>query len=219
MQILGILLVIGLIYAVMVGLGLTRNFKRHKDAKKAMVINDFEYPNDDLDWTTGGYVKLETSTENQTHGKHSAKATFLLRSMFFPTPTPGMGQLTPAPTSSWRPSLVLDTNSPTRLNVYDWSEYGSFKMDVFNFQDQPITWHAQIVDGRAFRYDDATGILTPKKVTNIEIPLEELINKRLDLTSIRSFSFWVDEAGMTQPPVVFLDYLRLEGEPAPVKKK
>jgi hypothetical protein len=49
--------------------------------------------------------------------------------------------------------------------------------------------------------------------------LEDLINKRLDLTSIRSFSFWIDAAGLTLPPVVYLDNLRLEGEMALANKK
>ncbi len=211
-QIIGILVVIGLIYAVMVGLGITRSFKHKKETKKVMVINDFEHPNYDLDWGTGGYVKVESTTDNQTHGKKAMKATFLLENQFFPTPTPG---------NNWRPTLTLDTNSPTPLNVYDWSEYSNLMVDVFNPQDQPLTWHIQVADGRAFVDDQATGVLIPKKVTNIDVPFDELIKNRLDLTSIRSFSFWVDTAGLTTPPVIFMDYLRLEGDlaPLPAKKK
>lgn len=202
MQILGVILVLVLLYLAAVGLGLTRSFKRHKDAKKAMVIDDFEYENDDFDWTTGGYVKIEPSKENQTHGKMSAKATFLLSSQFFPTPTPGV---------AWQPQMILDTNSVTRLSVFEWQEYTSLKLDVFNPQDQPVTYHIQVADSRSYVYD-ASGSLTPKKVTNIAIPLDELIQKRLDLTSIRSFKFSVDTASAAQPVVVYLDYLRLEGD-------
>ena len=209
MQILGVLLVLSLIYAIVVGLGLTRSFKRHKDTKKIQIINDFEYDMDDFDWTTGGYAKMEPSKENQTHGKKSAKATFLLAGQFFSTPTLDV---------VWQPQLILDTNSVTKLSVFEWQEFGALKWDVYNPQDQPVTYHAQVADARSFVYE-TSGTLTPKKVTNISVDLDELLQNRLDLTNIRSFKFWVDTMGATQPVVVYLDYLRLEGEPAPVKKK
>ncbi len=205
MRILGILLLIAVIlYVLAAGLGLTGSFKRHKATLKTMVITDFEYPNDDFDWTTGGYVKIEPSTENQTHGKHSAKATFLLSSQFFPTPTPG---------AAWQPEMVLDTTSVTQLKVYEWQDYADLKMDVFNAQDQPVTYRVQVADSRAFVYE-TSGPLTPKKVTNLTIHLNDLIQERLDLSNIRSLRFWVDTAGATQPVVVYLDYIRLEGDAA-----
>lgn len=209
MQILGVLLVLSLLYAIVVGLGLTRSFKRHKDTKKIQVINDFEYVNDDFDWTTGGYVKIEPTKENLTHGKQSAKVTFLLAGQFFSTPTPDV---------VWQPQLILDTYSITKLSVFEWQDFGNLKWDVFNPQDQPVTYHAQIADARSFVYE-TSGSLTPKKVTNISVDLGDLIHDRLDLVNIRSFKFWVDTIGATQPVVVYLDYLRLEGEPAPAKKK
>ncbi len=249
MQILGILLVLALLYAAAVGLGITRNFKRHKDVKKTLVIDDFENERDDFDWTTGGYVKMESSTENQTHGKHSAKVTFLTASQFFPTPTPD---------AVWQPQAVLDTNSVTRLSVFEWQDYTSLKLDVYNPQDQPLNYHIQIADARAFVYE-TSGVLNPKKVSNLSISMEDLEKARLDLTSIRSFRFRVDANGVPaamistplatttaasqpamvkpmsvsttptavttpipageQPIVVYLDYLRLEADPAEMKKK
>src|SRR6185369_7218920 len=97
LQILGVLLALGLLYAVATGLGLTGKFKHRKDTKGALVLDDFEYTRDDFDWSTGGYVKVEPSTQNQTHGKMCAKATFLLSSQFMPVPTPTAG---PAPQPS-----------------------------------------------------------------------------------------------------------------------
>lgn len=236
MQILGVILALALIYAVMAGLGLTQGFKHRKTTLKAEVINDFEDPTDDFDWTTGGYVKIEPSTENKTHGKYSAKATFLLAGQFIPnanpaypvTPVAGSAQAAPAmamsqaattstpepnptPSASWRPEMVLDINSVTPLKVPEWQEYADLKMDVFNDQTQPVTCHIQVGDSHAYLYDHPEP-LTPKKVTNISIPLQDLIANRLDLTNIRSFRFWVDTAGATQPVVVYLDYIRLEGD-------
>lgn len=206
MQILGVLFVLALLYAVGVGLGLTSKLKRGKATVKTQVINDFEYIKDDFDWTTGGYVKIEPSTENQTHGKKCAKATFLLSSQFFPTPTPG---------ANWKPQMVLDTKSVTSLQVFEWNEYLNLKMDVFNAQDQPVSYHMQVADAKAYVYE-TSGSLTPKKVTNITVPLEELIQKRLDLVNIRSLRFWVDSANASEPVVVYADHLRLEGDaPAP----
>ena len=182
LQFLILVLVLALIYFVAQGLGLTRGFNKKKETKRILVINDFEDPTMDLDWGTGGYVKMETSTDNQTHGKRSAMATFLLEAQFYPTPTPGpnapptatpapptptpnpkakvvptamprgkvsptpvveTSQLTPPPESAWQPTLTLDTESPTQLRVYDWSEYSTLNLDAFNPQDQPVTWHIE----------------------------------------------------------------------------
>jgi hypothetical protein len=236
MQILGVILALALVYAVMAGLGLTQGFKHRKTTLKTEVINDFEDPTDDFDWTTGGYVKIEPSTENKTHGKYCAKATFLLAGQFMPnmtpsypvTPAAGSSQaalaiassqaatastpeLTPTPSVSWRPEMILDVNSVTPLKVLEWQEYADLKMDVFNDQTQPVTCHIQVGDSHAYLYNHPEP-LTPKKVTNISIPLQDLIANRLDLTNIRSLRFWVDTAGATQPVVVYLDYIRLEGD-------
>ncbi len=254
MQILGILLALGLLYAVMAGLGLTQGFKRHKAAAKIQVIDDFEDPNDDFDWTTGGYVKIEPSTQNKTHGKYCAKATFLLADQFLPDATPAapdaadstpsanpgqagsapstgstsspqgsagqagapqavqfMPESEPTPSTPWQPEMVLDVNSVTPLKVFEWQDYADLKMDVFNDQAQPVTYHVEVGDSHAYLFDTA-GPLTPKKVTNISIPLEDLAKDRLDLSNIRSLRFWVDTAGAAQPVVVYLDYMRLEGD-------
>jgi hypothetical protein len=229
-RILGIAVLIGLIYALLVGLGVTRSFKRHKTDKKTFVLDDFEYPNDDLDWWTGGYVNLESAKENQTHGKRSAKATFLIASQFYPVPTAGVSLApagvslasttpVPAPTAgvSWSPSITLSNNSVTKLNKYDWSEFTTLKLDVFNPQDQAVTYHLKVVDGRSFQHEQAN-ILTPKKVTNISFPLEDLAKDRMDLSSIQSLTFWVDIGKAAKPVEIYLDYLRLDQEPASPKK-
>ena len=209
LQVLGIVVVLILVYAVVVGLGLTRSFKRHKETKIMKVINDFEYLRYDYDWTTDGYAKMEPSTENPTHGKRCAKITFLLRSQFVATP---------APDAKWFPQLVLDTKSITKLDFYDWHDFTSLKMDVFNPQDKPVSWFVQIADSHTFVFN-TSGPLTPKKVTNISIPLEDLVSQRVDLSNILSLKFWIDTAGFDQPVVVYLDYLRLEAEPVAQPKK
>jgi hypothetical protein len=107
--------------------------------------------------------------------------------------------------------MVLDTNSVCQLKVYEWEEYANLNLDVFNDQAQPVTYHVQVGDSHAYLYENS-GPLTPKKVTNVSIPLVELTKNRVDLNNIRSLRFWVDTAGATQPVVVYLDNIRLEGD-------
>src|ERR1700722_19287203 len=159
--ILGVIAALALIYVLFVGLGLTRLFKPHKQLKKIQVLNDFEYPDTDLDWTTGGYVTLNSSTENQTHGKRSLEATYLLPSEFMtmptplpteappsmaapkpnsktkkkalpaPTPTPEE-DLEPTPTPvNWLPTITLSTDSVTKIPLYDWTGFTTLNIDAF----------------------------------------------------------------------------------------
>jgi hypothetical protein len=225
MQILGALVAVALLYALWVGLGLGKTFKRSKYLVKTQVINDFEYTRDDFDWATGGYVKIEPSKENQVHGKLCAKVTFFPTSQFYPTPVPGVPPTNSSQVfysqegkGSWSPQIGIDTTSITRLEVFEWQEFEEFKMDVYNEQDYPVTFHLQVADAQAYDFE-ATGELAPKKVTNIEIPLLDLVDRRLDLTSIRSIRFWLGMAEAAQPSVIYLDYLRLEGEMANAKRK
>ncbi|HVZ79318.1 MAG TPA: hypothetical protein VHE12_00805 [bacterium] len=251
-----ILAALGVLYLIAAGLGLTRGLgKRHVEAKSQM-INDFERPQWDYDWTTGGYVQIEPSTENKTHGKYAAKATFLLFNQFYSTPTPNpaltsdasMGDTpTPLPTATptqtptggkkqvalavappaspvptppiaWRPEMVLENRSPTQLGVYEWQDYANLKLDVFDPQDQPVSWFIQIADSRGYVYT-ASGSLLPRKVNNLVLPLGETAASRIDLSNIRSFHFGLDLSGAAQPLVVYLDNLRLDGDakaPKPV---
>lgn len=249
-----LIVIAGLIflYVVASGLGLTRNFKKHRAEAKNQMILDFEHLKYDYDWTTGGYVQMEPSTENKTHGKYSAKATFLLYEQFYATATPSTSVSvaevpTPVPTVAapkatkkpaapaasvtpmavvaapatpssvstppipWKPRLILDNRSPTQMGVYEWQEYASLKLDVFNPSDQPVSYYVQVADSRGYIYENS-GSLTPKKVTNLSFPLDDTAFSRLDLSNIRSFQFGLDMTGATQPRVVYLDNFRLEGD-------
>lgn len=203
-----ILVALGLLYAIATGLGLTHS-RRHGLTKKTTMISDFEDPNNDFDWATGGYAKMEQSTQNPTHGKHSAKLTFYTADQFVATPTPGV---------TWQPMVTLDTRSVTPLTIFDWSSYTSLKMDVFNPQDQPVTYFLKVIDSKSYSYT-ASGPLLPKKVTNLSVLMDDLDKARMDLTMISGLQFWVDMTGATQPVTVYLDNLRLEFDPGEVKKK
>jgi hypothetical protein len=244
--ILGVIAALALIYVLFVGLGLTHLFKSHKQLKKIQVLNDFEYPDTDLDWTTGGYVTLNSSTENQTHGKRSLQATYLLPSEFMtmPTPQPTVAPApvaaskpgsktkkkavpTPTPTDDlestptpqvWLPTITLSTDSVTKIPLYDWTGFTTLNIDAFNPQDKPVTYHLAVADGRSFQYE-TSGELVPKKVTNVSINLSDLLQARLDLSAIRSLSLAVDTQGNSMPVQVYWDYLRLEEVIQPAAKK
>jgi hypothetical protein len=227
MKILTVIVVLVVVYALFTGLGLRRVFKKGKTVTKTLVINDFEYPyfpNDDFSWTTNGYVKMEPATENQSHGKRSAKVSFYSTQQFYPTPVPGVDPMnsshvfyTKSGETSWRPEIILNKDSPTRLPFFEWQDYTQFKMDVFNPQDIPVTYHIKIADSHTFVFE-TSGLLTPKKITNIVVPLEDLQRVRLDLSNIQSFKFSADLAGAPDPLVLYLDNLHLEGEVGLVKK-
>jgi hypothetical protein len=205
---LSIILALGFIYVILLGLGLTGS-KKGKSPKRVEVLNDFENPATDLQWSTGGYVTVETSTENQTHGKRSAHMVFLLPQQFFPTPTPG---------ADWKPSVKISHKTVTELTQYDWSDWDTLNLDVFNPGETPVTTVLTVTDAKGFKYDTSL-VFLPKKVTNAAVTLSLLKKERLDLTSVDSLSLQPDVTNAKDPVELYLDYLRLEGEPVVASKK
>jgi hypothetical protein len=207
-RIFTILLAVGFIYVVLLGLGLTGG-KRGKAPKRVEVLNDFENPTTDLQWDTGGYVTVETSTENITHGKRSARMSFLLPQQFFPTPTPGV---------DWKPTVKISHKTVTELTQYDWSTWDTLNVDVFNPGDAPVSAILTITDAKGFKCDEPLSFM-PKKVTNAAVSISALKKERLDLTSIDSLSIQPDVTNAKEPVELYFDYLRLEGEPIVASKK
>jgi len=204
-----ILLAVGFVYVILVGLGLTGR-KHGKAPKRVQELNDFEDPAADLQWATGGYVTMETSTENQTHGKRAAHAVFLLHDQFFPTPTPG---------AEWKPSIKLSHQSVTSLTQFDWTGWDTLNLDVFNPGEAPVSAILTVTDAKGFRFE-APLVFEPKKVTNAAVSLSLAKKERLDLSSVDSLSLQPDVLNAKEPVELYLDYLRLEGDPIiPVKKK
>jgi len=216
MQILLVVVVVGLLYLLATGLGLTRFLKKPKITAKSMMIEDFEkipyFPDDkDLGWTTNGYVQVEAATENQTHGKRSAKAVFLTEGLLYPTPTPDM---------KWIPQMILDQNSIKKLKypLGEWQDYGSLKMDIYNPQAGPVTYDLQVSDSHSFVYEK-TDSLKAKGFTNLEIPLDEMLKDRLDLSNIWAIRVGVDMTGATVPVTLYLDNIHVEGDRAATAQK
>ena len=125
---------------------------------------------------------------------------------------------TPIPTPNWQPKIVLDTRTVTKLKVFDWSEFGSFKLDAVNGQDKPMTFHVEITDSKTNKFE-TSGPMIPKKITNIAVPMDELAKVRMDLTNIAAIRFWVEPVPAAQPVTVFVDYLRLEGSATSTETK
>lgn len=209
-RLFGVVIALGLLYVVLVGLGLTGH-KRGKQPTRVQVLNDFEDPSSDLQWATGGYVTVETATENTTHGKRSAHMTFLLPQQFFPTPTPGI---------EWKPAVKISHTTVTPLTAFDWSAWDTLNLDVFNPGEAPVSAVLTITDARGYKYD-STLLFLPKKVTNAAVTLSLVKKERLDLSSIDSINLQPDVMSAKDPVELYLDYLRLQGEPkaaAPRKK-
>lgn len=201
LKVLGVLIALAILYSIFVGLGFNTLFKFKKAKFRVEVLNDFERPDLDLGWSTGGYITLESAVENRTHGKRSMKATFLLPAQFLPTPTPAM---------VWQPSMRLSFDTLTKMKKNDWRKFTNLKLDVFNDEQRVLNYTLQVDDGKGYSFT-TSGQLWPKRVTNIDLPLQQLKDVRMDLGVIRAISFAVDVTGAAQPSVVFLDYLHLEG--------
>lgn len=201
LKIVGVLLALFILWSIAVGLGLTQSVKSKKPKVKQAILNDFEDAKYDLLWSTGGYITLESANRNQTHGKKSMKAVFLLPSQFFPTPTPQ---------AVWQPSMKLSFETVTKLTKNDWSKYTVLYLDAFNNEDRVLNYSLKIDDGKGYSHT-YTGQLWPKRVTNIAAPLDELKTARMDLSVIRALSFSVDVTGAVKPVELYLDFLRLEG--------
>jgi hypothetical protein len=208
--VLSILLVIAFLYVVLLGLGMTGR-KKGKQPKRVAVLNDFEDPAADLQWATAGYVMVETSTENITHGKRSAHMSFLLPKQFFPTPTPGM---------EWKPTAKVSHKTVTPLAKFDWSGWETLSFDVFNPADAPISATVAVTDARGYKYESPL-VFLPKKVTNAAVSIALMQKERLDITTMSSLSLQPDVTNAVEPVELYVDYLRLEGQPptAPKKKK
>ena len=100
----------------------------------------------------------------------------------------------------------------------EWQDYGSFKMDIYNPQNNPVTYDLQISDSHSYVYEK-TDTLKAKGFTNLEIPLDEMLKTRLDLKNIWALRFGVDMTGAADPVTLFLDNIRLDGDRAATAQK
>ena len=184
-----------------------------------LLLNSFESKRDCL-VGVDGYSEVEWSGQKVSDGEHSLKATFLLRSQFYPTATPEATPFqqpgiqtptaTPSPTPVWRPRVLFGMGSATGLKTQNFSKYRALKLDVFNPEERPINAYLEIADSRGYTFSLPAVGLSGQKVTTLGADLSDLASQELDLKRIRHLAFHVDLSGRGSPPVLFLDYLRLE---------
>ena len=188
-------------------------------SRPAMLLNSFESKKECF-VGVDGYTEVERSSQKVSHGDFSLKATFLLRSQFYSTPTPEAtpylqpGSLTPTatPTSTpvWRPRILIGMGSATGLRTQDFSPYRALRLDVFNPEQRAINGQLELADSRGYTFVLPAVGLVGQKVTTLGADLADLAAQDLDLKHIRHLAFHVDVSGRGSPPVLYLDNLRLE---------
>ena len=187
--------------------------------REVLILDSFESLSECL-VGVDGYTEVERNSQRVSHGDFSLKASFLLRTQFYPTPTPqatpyvkpGTQTATASPTATppWRPRVLIGMGAATPLKTQDFSSYKALKLDVFNPEERPINGILEIADSRGYVFVLPAVGLSGQKVTTIGADLQDLASEDLDLIHIRHVAFHVDVSGRGSPPVLFLDYLRLE---------
>lgn len=154
----------------------------------------------DLDWDTGGYVKLSVSDEHATEGNKSCRAEFMLPDSMSSAPPAGFFRPTFRRTAPARGTLPP-------LEPRDWSSYDSFRADCYNAAGDPLDLRVTLVDARGFEYE-ALRRLPPNGATTIEVSLKEACQTMLNPEIVSELRISVDTAGLKQRPVVFFDNFR-----------
>lgn len=154
----------------------------------------------DFLWETYGYVKLEQFKKHATKGKFSAKATFSVPADF-------LTERELKKTASWVSPMVISINTLTKLKVTDWSQYKKLGLDVFNSEDKNYDFYIKINDAAGREY---LALRPVKKDKNkLEIVIEDIINKRIDVSNIISVTLYLDTKSEAQDVVLYIDNLRL----------
>jgi hypothetical protein len=214
------------------------------DAPQSVVLDDFErvpdpgllksqfdplealkhptYPSHDFDVATSGYASLTSVSKDSARaernkplyefiqGQSAAQVRFTV---------PGDYQVKGSPDfpTTWESGFGLTTESHTPLKVTDWTPYRYFDFRVFNPKPFKQTLY--------IRYNDAsssvttTSVVIPQGECEVELPLDQLSEARLDPSDIRGVMLYLDTAGQDSDPVLIFDQLALYNTDAAARAK
>jgi len=103
--------------------------------------------------------------------------------------------------------MIISIDTLTKLKVTDWSQYKKLGLDVFNSEDKNYDFYIKINDAAGREY---LALRPVKKDKNkLEIVIEDIINKRIDVSNIVSVTLYLDTKAEPQDVVLYLDNLRL----------
>ncbi|MGH7442295.1 MAG: hypothetical protein ACREKE_06430 [bacterium] len=221
----------GAVLLVMVGLSACA---ARASAPKSVVLDDFErvpdpgllkagfnpidalrhptYPNHDFDVETSGYASV-TSISKQAaqdsddkplyefiQGKSAAQVRFTVPGDYRVKGSDDYPQ-------TWETGFGLSTSSHTPLKVTDWSPYRYFDFRAFNPSKVRQTLYVRYSDADA--NVTVTAVDLPLGECEVEIPLEQLSQARLDPSDMKEVMLYLDTAGQDKDPVLMFDQLAL----------
>lgn len=176
-----------------------------KARKDAALLNSFETLQSELsigdfNLDTNGYVSLEQIKKYASQGKYSAKAVFSVPVDFLTTTQA-------AKAKTWLSSLSMGINTLTKLKTTDWQYYKKFAIDIFVADPTAPDIFIKLVDMYGNEY------LTQRALKNgrnkLEIVLEDVKNSRVNISSITSFSIYMDTINQPKDIVLYLDNIKL----------
>jgi hypothetical protein len=206
--------------------------KAKAQAPKSVVLDDFEraplsasrvfdpsealrqptYPSTDFDLATSGYAVLSPINKDAARaakdkalykfiqGKTAAKVRFTVPSDYrkksderFPI--------------TWETGVGLSTDSRTPLKQSDWSAFRYLSFRVFNPAAKAQTLYVRFND--AASASTRTAVAIPQGESEVELPLGQLADARLNPADIRGLTLFLDSAGQDVDPVLIFDQLAL----------
>jgi hypothetical protein len=217
---------------ILVGMASLAACKAKAQAPKSVVLDDFErapisgnrqfdpaealrqptYPNNDFDLATSGYATLTPVNKDAARaakdkalykfiqGKTAAKVRFTVPSDYrkksderFPI--------------TWETGFGISTDSRTPLKQTDWSAFRFLSFRVFNPVAKAQTLTVRFNDSASA--STRTAVVIPQGESEVELPLDQLGDARLNLADIRGVTLFLDTANQGVDPVLIFDQLAL----------
>jgi hypothetical protein len=154
----------------------------------------------EFDWDTGGYVKLEQFKKYATNGKFTAQAIFSVPADFMTTTKA-------ARVSSWISGMTMSINTLTKLKVTDWGQYKKFGVDIYSPDNVQRDFFIKLLDANGKEYIATRPIKNGRN--KLELVIQEVKDARVDVSSIVSFSFYLNNKGVDKDVTLFVDNVRL----------
>lgn len=180
------------------------------------------YPNHDFDVATSGYASLSAVTKDMARaakdkalyqfiqGKTAAKVRFTVPGDYR---TPGSDGFP----KTWETGFGLTIDSKTALSATDWTAYKYLSLRVFNPGKQPQDLNIRISDSASTV--TKTSVSLPQGETEVEVPLDFLSAARLNPRDIKSLTFYLDSAGQSSDPFLYVDDIDLQDMDAALRAK
>ncbi len=175
------------------------------ELKRLGLINSFEKTASeisigDFSVETGGYVNLEQFKKHSTNGKFSAKAVFSVPKDF-------LSENEIKKISEWNAGITININTLSKLKVTDWSPYKKFAIDVFSDNDKEYTMFLKLHDAQGKEY--LASMPVKKGKNKLEFMLDAVKAARIDITSIVSFTVYLNTKDEPSDVTLYLDNIRL----------